>query len=146
MAIIQDDTMSGNEIARAFDRAQNGGYRFLVVIEEVMRDTLAHRRENYTRAIETADELVPLLRRVDRNAPHARNTITQIYDLSRPWDEQKDDGMALQMSYLPEKTRHDLRVYYEGRAAAEAAREAERAWAEQPLIKRLFTAKPGRGQ
>jgi hypothetical protein len=144
MAIIKDDYMPANEIALAFDRAKNGGYRFLVVIEEVTNDTLARRRENYTRAVETADEIVPLLRRVDRIAPLSRNTITQIYDLTRSWDEQKTDGMALQMSYLPEKTRHDLRVYYEASAAAKAALEAERAWAQQPLIKRLFSAKPGR--
>ncbi len=128
------------DFAPVFVASAEGGYRYLIVIHE--KPGAADGPAPYARAVETADEIVPLLRRVDRMAPGGQSAIAQIYDLTQPWEEQKNDGLALQMSHLPEKTRHDLRVYYETRDAAIAERDAARRWAEQPLLKRLFSAKP----
>jgi hypothetical protein len=142
MSIVHEHRMSPEALERAFDAAEYGGYRYLIHVQEKTGDAEASRHVEYTRALVSADGIVPLLRRIDRTMTKSDNTIIGVYDLTQDWAAQKSNGMAACMQCLPEKTRLDLQAYYESRQKARELWAAQRDWAAQPLIRRLFTAKP----
>lgn len=138
MAMLFEYGPDRNDIRKAFNKAvAEGSARFLLLIDETLEDKYAIHNHTCMRTVESACQIEPLLRAMDKETSYAHHRLTGVFDLKQDFDKQISTSHTIE-SILPAYAVRSLKEYGEEKSHARAVAE----WNSQPFLTRLFSAPP----
>lgn len=135
MALLFDDGPSRDELREKFAEYAAAGRGLMLILEESSSSELVIRSETYSAAVDSAEEIVPLM--IRRSGP-MQVSLRGVLDLTGAFEEQMKRQRQTLETNLDAGTKQDLSRFYAGQKLYKEQEE----WRELPFYRRIFRPYP----